>query len=377
MKNTKKLLALGLLVAVTSTTSFANTNENKLTTEEINEMFSVEKYIEYVKSLNILNDEEMKKFEETKIKIDSLYDEIEEIESNESLTDEQINLIAQKTKEIDILEESITSLNEKIKPDVTEEEVTLEEYLDYIKSLDILTDEEFSKYSKAEYEIEKLYETIDSIYEKERFLENQDEKLNKIYEEVDKLEKSIHDITLKIEKVDSQENFLRNNLNYIKSLNVLTDEEFSKYAQTKADIEVLFSSVDDIFEKENLTKEEQKRLDKVYDEVEKLEKQIFEIECKIGEADSKQDSFTSYINYIKSLNVLTQAELNKYIEVQEQINALYEKSEDIYAENMDFKEQNLTKEDEKLLESLYKKVEKIHESVYDIMLKIEEAESNY
>lgn len=377
MKNTKKLLALGLLVTITSTTSFANTNENKLTTEEINEMFSVEKYIEYVKSLNILNDEEMKKFEETKIKINSLYDEIEEIESNESLTNEQINLIAQKTKEIDVLEESITSLNEKIKPDVTEEEVTLEEYLDYIKSLNILTDEEFSKYSKAEYEIEKLYETIDSIYEKERFLENQDEKLNKIYEEVDKLEKSIHDITLKIEKVDSQENFLRNNLNYIKSLNVLTDEEFSKYAQTKADIEILFSSIDDIFEKENLTKEEQKRLDKVYDEVEKLEKQIFEIECKIGEADSKQDSFTSYINYIKSLNVLTQAELNKYIEVQEQINALYEKSEDIYAENMDFKEQNLTKEDEKLLESLYKKVEKIHESVYDIMLKIEEAESNY
>lgn len=377
MKNTKKLLALGLLVTITSTTSFANTNENKLTTEEVNEMFSVEKYIEYVKSLNILNDEEMKKFEETKIKINSLYDEIEEIESNESLTDEQINLIAQKTKEIDVLEESITSLNEKIKPDVTEEEVTLEEYLDYIKSLNILTDEEFSKYSKAEYEIEKLYETIDSIYEKERFLENQDEKLNKIYEEVDKLEKSIHDITLKIEKVDSQENFLRNNLNYIKSLNVLTDEEFSKYAQTKADIEILFSSIDDIFEKENLTKEEQKRLDKVYDEVEKLEKQIFEIECKIGEADSKQDSFTSYINYIKSLNVLTQDELNKYIEVQEQINALYEKSEDIYAENMDFKEQNLTKEDEKLLESLYKKVEKIHESVYDIMLKIEEAESNY
>ena len=102
-------LALGIGITVT-TSSFA---AEKIEDEKVNvdEIFSIERYIEYVKSLGVLTEDEMQKFADSERQKDKLFDEIQEIEEKGNLTEEQKQEIVNKNKEIDKIIQETETLN--------------------------------------------------------------------------------------------------------------------------------------------------------------------------------------------------------------------------------------------------------------------------
>ena len=168
-------LVLGVLVIgqvfINTQSNISKENlQNKLC-KKVDEMFSVDKYIERVKSLNILSDEEMKQFAYVERKIVELSDEINVLNDKEA--------IKQKEKELEELQKSIAYLYEKISDSVGGEfEVSMSgeliaEHLKYVARLGVLSEEEFDRYanvkvkieesSLSEKEVEKLYESINDI----------------------------------------------------------------------------------------------------------------------------------------------------------------------------------------------------------------------
>lgn len=199
-------LALGIGLTVT-TSSFA---AEKIEDEKVNvdEIFSVERYIEYVKSLGVLTEDEMQKFADSERQKDKLFDEIQEIEEKGNLTDEQKQEIENKNKEIDKIIQETEILNNKI-TDLTvgedeiseeDEEKLLQQHLEEIKSLGILTESEMQQYEKVEREAYELYKSTKPFYEKDSLTKEEEKEMEKIYNKTEKLYESIYDIMLKIEK---------------------------------------------------------------------------------------------------------------------------------------------------------------------------------
>ncbi len=199
-------LALGIGLTVT-TSSFA---AEKIEDEKVNvdEIFSVERYIEYVKSLGVLTEDEMQKFADSERQKDKLFDEIQEIEEKGNLTEEQKQEIENKNKEIDKIIQETEILNNKI-TDLTvgedeiseeDEEKLLQQHLEEIKSLGILTESEMQQYEKVEREAYELYKSTKPFYEKDSLTKEEEKEMEKIYNKTEKLYESIYDIMLKIEK---------------------------------------------------------------------------------------------------------------------------------------------------------------------------------
>lgn len=199
-------LALGIGITVT-TSSFAaeKTEDEKVNVDEI---FSIERYIEYVKSLGVLTEDEMQKFADSERQKDKLFDEIQEIEEKGNLTEEQKQEIENKNKEIDKIIQETEILNNKI-TDLTvgedeiseeDEEKLLQQHLEEIKSLGILTESEMQQYEKVEREAYELYKSTKPFYEKDSLTKEEEKEMEKIYNKTEKLYESIYDIMLKIEK---------------------------------------------------------------------------------------------------------------------------------------------------------------------------------
>ena len=199
-------LALGIGLTVT-TSSFA---QEKVEDEKVNvdEIFSIERYIEYVKSLGVLTEDEMQKFVDSERQKDKLFDEIQEIEEKGNLTEEQKQEIENKNKEIDKIIQETEKLNNKI-TDLTvgedeiseeDEEKLLQQHLEEIKSLGILTESEMQQYEKVEREAYELYKSTKPFYEKDSLTKEEEKEMEKIYNKTEKLYESIYDIMLKIEK---------------------------------------------------------------------------------------------------------------------------------------------------------------------------------
>lgn len=199
-------LALGIGITVT-TSSFA---AEKIEDEKVNvdEIFSIERYIEYVKSLGVLTEDEMQKFADSERQKDKLFDEIQEIEEKGNLTEEQKQEIENKNKEIDKIIQETEILNNKI-TDLTvgedeiseeDEEKLLQQHLEEIKSLGILTESEMQQYEKVEREAYELYKSTKPFYEKDSLTKEEEKEMEKIYNKTEKLYESIYDIMLKIEK---------------------------------------------------------------------------------------------------------------------------------------------------------------------------------
>lgn len=199
-------LALGIGITVT-TSSFA---AEKIEDEKVNvdEIFSIERYIEYVKSLGVLTEDEMQKFADSERQKDKLFDEIQEIEEKGNLTEEQKQEIENKNKEIDKIIQETEKLNNKI-TDLTvgedeiseeDEEKLLQQHLEEIKSLGILTESEMQQYEKVEREAYELYKSTKPFYEKDSLTKEEEKEMEKIYNKTEKLYESIYDIMLKIEK---------------------------------------------------------------------------------------------------------------------------------------------------------------------------------
>lgn len=199
-------LALGIGLTVT-TSSFA---AEKIEDEKVNvdEIFSVERYIEYVKSLGVLTEDEMQKFADSERQKDKLFDEIQEIEEKGNLTEEQKQEIENKNKEIDKIIQETEKLNNKI-TDLTvgedeiseeDEEKLLQQHLEEIKSLGILTESEMQQYEKVEREAYELYKSTKPFYKKDSLTKEEEKEMEKIYDKTEKLYESIYDIMLKIEK---------------------------------------------------------------------------------------------------------------------------------------------------------------------------------
>lgn len=203
-------LVLGFSVTVT-TSSFAGQKSDSVDTitKEIEEIFSIEKYLEYVEGIGILNDEEMERFADVQRKMDKIYDEIDAIvESSTNLTIEQQKEIDKKSKQIDELNSSIQDLYKKISPDVEYSgsesfDDLLNDYIEYIDSLGVLSDEEIQKYAEVEREIEKLYKSVEKILIKEDLSKEEENTLEKLYQKVEELHSSVYDIILKIEEAES------------------------------------------------------------------------------------------------------------------------------------------------------------------------------
>lgn len=199
-------LALGIGLTVT-TSSFA---QEKVEDEKVNvdEIFSIERYIEYVKSLGVLTEDEMQKFADSERQKDKLFDEIQEIEEKGNLTEEQKQEIENKNKEIDKIIQETEKLNNKI-TDLTvgedeiseeDEEKLLQQHLEEIKSLGILTESEMQQYEKVEREAYELYKSTKPFYKKDSLTREEEKEMEKIYNKTEKLYESIYDIMLKIEK---------------------------------------------------------------------------------------------------------------------------------------------------------------------------------
>lgn len=199
-------LALGIGITVT-TSSFA---AEKIEDEKVNvdEIFSIERYIEYVKSLGVLTEDEMQKFADSERQKDKLFDEIQEIEEKGNLTEEQKQEIENKNKEIDKIIQETEILNNKI-TDLTvgedeiseeDEEKLLQQHLEEIKSLGILTESEMQQYEKVEREAYELYKSTKPFYKKDSLTKEEEKEMEKIYNKTEKLYESIYDIMLKIEK---------------------------------------------------------------------------------------------------------------------------------------------------------------------------------
>lgn len=199
-------LALGIGITVT-TSSFA---AEKIEDEKVNvdEIFSIERYIEYVKSLGVLTEDEMQKFADSERQKDKLFDEIQEIEEKGNLTEEQKQEIENKNKEIDKIIQETEKLNNKI-TDLTvgedeiseeDEEKLLQQHLEEIKSLGILTESEMQQYEKVEREAYELYKSTKPFYKKDSLTKEEEKEMEKIYNKTEKLYESIYDIMLKIEK---------------------------------------------------------------------------------------------------------------------------------------------------------------------------------
>ena len=199
-------LALGIGLTVT-TSSFA---QEKVEDEKVNvdEIFSIERYIEYVKSLGVLTEDEMQKFADSERQKDKLFDEIQEIEEKGNLTEEQKQEIQNKNKEIDKIIQETEKLNNKI-TDLTvgedeiseeDEEKLLQQHLEEIKSLGILTESEMQQYEKVEREAYELYKSTKPFYKKDSLTKEEEKEMEKIYNKTEKLYESIYDIMLKIEK---------------------------------------------------------------------------------------------------------------------------------------------------------------------------------
>ena len=204
------VLGLGLTITTSSFASQKNDSVDTIT-KEIDEIFSIERYIEYVESLDKLNDEEMAKFSKVQREIDKIYDEIDSIQSGkDNLTDDENKLIDEKYNQIYSLQESIVNLENKISPyseddykPTSSSEDLLGDYLKYIDSLNILTDDEMKKYTEVEREIEKLYNSVEKINETENLTDEEEKALEKLYKKAEKLHESIYDIILKIEKAET------------------------------------------------------------------------------------------------------------------------------------------------------------------------------
>ena len=150
----------------------------------------------------------MQKFADSERQKDKLFDEIQEIEEKGNLTEEQKQEIENKNKEIDKIIQETEILNNKI-TDLTvgedeiseeDEEKLLQQHLEEIKSLGILTESEMQQYEKVEREAYELYKSTKPFYEKDSLTKEEEKEMEKIYNKTEKLYESIYDIMLKIEK---------------------------------------------------------------------------------------------------------------------------------------------------------------------------------
>ena len=174
-----------------------------------------EKLEQIIKDVEILNEQnnneslKMEKFQSEKASIKQRIDEIiQEIEEKGNLTEEQKQEIENKNKEIDKIIQETEKLNNKI-TDLTvgedeiseeDEEKLLQQHLEEIKSLGILTESEMQQYEKVEREAYELYKSTKPFYKKDSLTKEEEKEMEKIYNKTEKLYESIYDIMLKIEK---------------------------------------------------------------------------------------------------------------------------------------------------------------------------------
>lgn len=296
----KKMKVIGIVLVVTmmiggmSTVAFAAdkpTDEAQATGDTCKE----ESFLDYAKSLGVLNESELAELEKTEAKAAELKDQIEAIYQKDELTKADETKLEELYNEMDKLYTDIDGIMTKV---YGEKEMPCEDcedvnYVDYVKELGVLSEAELAEFANVEKKAEELWNKIDALYNKENITEADEAKAMELTLEADKLYAGIEDIMQKIKDAEQKEYF-----DYVKELGVLSDEEYANFVKTEKKIEELYAQMDQLWgDKEELSKEDEAKLDtldkelnQLYESSQSIYDKIFGVEdgaCMMYDEDDK------------------------------------------------------------------------------------------
>ncbi|MEI7028366.1 hypothetical protein [Paenibacillus sp. y28] len=163
-------------------------------------------------------------------------------------------------------------------------------FIEYVKSLNVLNQQELDKLVHVSEESGKLYASLDSLLGKEKLTAGEQAELEAVQEKVNKLQESAAELYTKINAAeakggielilptaDSEQAFIE----YVKSLNVLNQQELDKLAEVSAKTTKLYASIADLLSKSTLTATEQAQLDQVLDQITRLQEGLDQTYKKI------------------------------------------------------------------------------------------------
>lgn len=239
---------------------------------------------------------------------------------------------------------------------------TEESFIDYAKSLGVLSESELAELEKTEQKAAEIDKQIEKIYQKGELSKDDEAKLEELYNHMNELYAGIDDIMLKIYgDKDAEEQCSL--VDYAKELGVLNENELAKLAETEKKTDTIQAKIDKLCSKKDITKEDEEKINALYQEVDKLNASIEDITNKIYGTDGFTEQF-SMVDYAKELGVLNESELAKLAETEKKADAIQAQIDEIY------KKTKLTEEDETKLNTLYDERGKLYKGVDDIMNKI-------
>lgn len=238
-----------------------------------------------------------------------------------------------------------------------------ESFVDYAKSLGVLSESELAELEKVESKVEEIKTEIDAIYQKEELTEQDEAKLDKLFEEMDEQYAGIEDIMIKVcgNKEMSCDDFEDESyVDYVKSLGVLSEAELSKLTDTEGKAENIWNQIDAIYSKADITEADEAKANALMEEVDGLYAGIEDIMQKIFDAEQKQ-----YFDYVKELGVLSEDEFATFVETEKKIEEFYAQMDGLWGDK-----EELSKEDEAKYESMCDEQDKLFEATQPLYDKI-------
>lgn len=243
-----------------------------------------------------------------------------------------------------------------------------ESFLDYAKSLGVLSEGELAELEKTETKVTKIKDQIDAIYQKDELTETDDAKLNKLFNEMDELYAGIDDIMIKIcgDKEEPCVDFEEESfVDYVKDLGVLSEAEISKLTDIASKAEDIWKQIDTIYEKETLTEADEGKVNVLFEQVDGLYAGVEDIMQKIYDAEQKE-----YFDYVKNLGVLSEDEFANFVQTEKKIEEIYAQMDELWGDKKE-----LSKEDEAKFETLNNKLDKLFDDsqpLYDKIFGVED-----
>lgn len=321
------LMALTIaLISTTTVTTFAQENNNFEKTGtacEVNntkecEEWTVNDYIKYVKSLNVLSKDEISTLEKAEKEVFRVKNLISSLNAKESLTKEEKNKIENLFKKLDSVMSGVKEIYEKIAKaegydyynkekeldEVNNEdckdivEWTVDDYIDKIKSLNILTDSEFAKFKKVELELAEMQKNLEVYYSKDVLTSEEEKTYNSLCDKFSQIKSGISDIYDKIYKAEQNEEIdkVDDKINekekisfedYLKSLKVFDDKEIDKLVDCQNKVDNILKTIKPLMNKENLTEQEKTKIEEAKEQINKLYESLSDLFEKLKNTEEK------------------------------------------------------------------------------------------
>lgn len=241
-----------------------------------------------------------------------------------------------------------------------------ESFIDYAKSLGVLSKAELAELEKTEANVAKLKEKVDAIYQKDQLTDADDAKLEKLFNEMDKLYAGIDNIMNKIYEAEGIEKNC-SMVDCAKELGVLNETELAKLTDTEKKVNDIQTQIDEINKKTQLSENDEAKINTLYDKIDKLYEGIDDIMNKIYGVDETMEDY-SMADYAKELGVLSQDELAKIADTEKKADAIWAKIDKIY------EKADLTEADEAKVNALMEEADGLYAAIEGIMQKIYDAE---